>query len=162
MRTVVRSSKFIKLKFSAVKLRRSGRSIREIETLIGVSRSTLSAWFKDIQLTKSQIKKLRLNWAIGLVKARQKAIIYHKEKKLLRLKVAKSEAELSVSALNLQDIHVLKLALAMLFAGEGFKAADETSLGNSDVMIVKSFIKMLDSIYGLNKDKLRIYLHLVF
>jgi transposase len=41
-------------------LRRKGRSVREIERLVGVSRSSVSLWVRDIELTAEQIQALRL------------------------------------------------------------------------------------------------------
>ncbi len=52
-------SEWYNLKESAVSLRRSGDSIRDIEIKLGIPRSTLSGWFKNIQLTDSQILALK-------------------------------------------------------------------------------------------------------
>lgn len=157
---MVYTKKFDQLKRKAITLRKGGKSIREIENVLSVSRSTLSGWFKNVNLSEHQRLFLKEKWFLGLVKARESAVLYHNKKKSERLQIAKTNAELSVNALDLNDKNILKLALSMLFSGEGFKAAEETSLGNSDPKIVRAFLKLIDNIYHLNRDKLRLYLHL--
>lgn len=147
-------------KTSAIILRKKGQSISAIERELGISRSTLSGWFKHIILTDKQLFRLRERRLEGLVKAREKAALYHNLKKQERLKSAHASADLSLMNLDLENKDILKLALSMFFVGEGFKAAIETSLGNSDPDSVKAFIGLIDSIYGFDKRKLRIYLHL--
>ena len=44
-------SKWFELKPDAIKLRKKGLSIREIELRLGIPRSTLSGWLKDIKLS---------------------------------------------------------------------------------------------------------------
>lgn len=141
-------------------MRVNGKSISRIERLTGVSRSTLSGWFKGISLTEKQLSLLKESRLLALVKAREKAVLYHRLKKQERVDKAFKAASSVITSIDGRDKNISKLALAMLFAGEGFKSADETSLGNSDPKIVKGFIKLLDIIFGLDKQKLRIYLNL--
>lgn len=151
---------FDEKKSTALSLRRAGKSITEIGRVLGIPISTLSGWFKNVKLTDKQLIKLRKSKLDALVVARLKASLYHRAKKRQRMVAAEENAKLSLSNLDLEDKNILKLALATFFIGEGFKAAEETSLGNSDPKSVKSFIRLIQIIYGFNKDKLRIYLHL--
>lgn len=147
-------------KSKAVLLRKSGKSIREIEILLGIPRSTLSGWLKDVVLTDIQREKLNQQWVQALIKARVGAVLYHREGKRKRMEKAQKDAQVVFSLINDQDVNVLKLALAMLYAGEGHKKAGETSLGNSDPKILRTYIALIDRTYGLNKSKLRLYLSL--
>jgi transposase len=52
-------SKWSELKPKACKVRRQGISIRSIEKKLGIPRSTLSGWFRDINLSKKQQDNLR-------------------------------------------------------------------------------------------------------
>lgn len=135
-------------------------SLRHIEVSLGVSRSTLSGWLKGVELTDKQVLILKDKWRQGLVKARKKAILYHQAQKRGRLEIARQRADFTIKSLDMLNRDVLKLALAMLFAGEGFKKAEETSLGNSDPVIVLGYLRMLELAYGLDKRRLRLYLHL--
>lgn len=153
-------SHFVALKDKAIRLRKQGESIGEIERLLGVPRSTLSGWFKNITLTQDQLFELRKRWILGLVKARERAALYHRSKKQERLDKALRDANSILAQLNSEDKNVLKLSLAMLFVGEGFKSAEETSLGNSNPKIVKAYLMLINKTYGLNKKRLKLYLHL--
>lgn len=144
----------------AIRLREAGLSIRSIELALGVSRSTLSGWLRGVKLTEAQEKALRTSWINGLVSARLAASYKNRKKKLERLDFAKERAFKIVDAIDLEETNVSKLALALLYSGEGFKVAEETSLGNSDTKIVTAFYRLLDKVYGIDKNRLRIYLHL--
>ena len=110
-------SRWFELKDNAVRLRKRGFSIGKIERRLGVSRSTLSGWFKDITLTERQKEKLLQGWRYGLVKARRKAVLWHNEQKEKRLKDARDQALQILSKIDAEDIHILELALSILYLG---------------------------------------------
>lgn len=153
-------SKWYGLKSEAIKLRTKGLSIRKIETRLGIPRSTLSGWLKDIELTSEQKEKLLQDWKNALVKARKKAVFWHNAQKEKRLQEARLRALESLKSIDLSDKNILELALAMLYLGEGTKKSSETSMGNSDPSILKLFLAVLTGIYGINIEKLRCELHI--
>ena len=131
-------SKWFELKTEAVKLRKKGKSIKYVSTCLGIPLSTLSGWFKNIELTKSQKKVLEIKWERALIKARKGAVKWHKGQKELRLKFAEDQAERTLLKIsNTQE--TLELALALLYLGEGFKKSTDTGMGNSDPLILKFF-----------------------
>lgn len=135
-------------------------SIGYIEKKLGIPRSTLSGWFKEVQLTRRQKDQLYQNWKSALVKARKRAIIWHNQQKERRLLQAKSEAERTLQKINVRDKNILDLALAMLYLGEGFKRTTETGMGNSDPFILKFFIYCLRKSHKVNESKIKCELHL--
>jgi len=147
-------------KEAATRLRRRGLSIGHIENKLGISRSTLSGWFRDIKLTQQQQEKLLERWRGGLVKARVKASQWHKKQKELRLIKAKEDANQILNNLNLRDKNIAELALAMLYMGEGIKSNDETGMGNSDPLILKTFLRILKNNYDIDIKKIRCELYL--
>ncbi len=153
-------SKWYELKPKAIKLRRQGLSIREIEDHLGIARSTLSGWFKDIELTVKQKKKLLQDWKDALVKARKKAVLWHNAQKNKRLQEAKLTALESLKGIDLSNKNILELTLAMLYLGEGIKQSLETSMGNSNPAILKFFLTVLISVYDIDIEKIRCDLHL--
>src|SRR4030042_1521009 len=108
-------SRWFKLKHKAMGLRRQGFSIGKIEHRLGIPRSTLSGWFKNITLTPAQKKKLLKDWKDALVKARGKAVLWHNKQKQLRLNEAKYQAQRTLGKVNTKDKHILELALAILY-----------------------------------------------
>jgi hypothetical protein len=154
------NSKWSKLKPEAVDLRKQGYSIGRIESRLKIPRSTLSGWFKNIELTQKQKKKLLQNWKNGLINARKQAVIWHNKQKEKRLEEAKDTALEVLKNINFNDKNVLELALAMLYLGEGAKKNPETALGSSDPVILKFFLACLINIYNIDIKRLRCELYL--
>ena len=86
-------SKWFELKNKAIILRKKGLSIRFIENKLGIPRSTLSGWFKNIKLSKKQEKRLHKEWENGLIIAREKSALAHKEQRKNRQETIKAISE---------------------------------------------------------------------
>lgn len=153
-------SKWFGLRPEAIELRRKGGSIREVEKLLKIPRSTLSGWFRNIELTEKQKNKLKKNWLKGLNKARVRAVMWHNQQKQTRLKYAENQALSLLSAIDLENKAVLELALAMLYLGEGLKTKSGTGMGSSDPLILKFFIHSLVKNYNVSINKVKCSLHL--
>lgn len=153
-------SRWFKLKQKAVVLRKCGVSIPKIEQRLGIRRSTLSSWFRSVRLTARQKEKLLNDWRNALVKARLKAVLWHKAQKARRLLEAREQALNVFNNIDVTDKHVIELALAMLYLGEGSKATDDTSLGSSDPLILKFFLSCLKKIYNFDITGVRAELYL--
>jgi len=97
---------------------------------------------------------------MGLVHAREKAVRWHNAEKGKRLAIAVKEGEDVLGKLNFSDRNLLELALAMLYLGEGNKSADETGMGNSDPLILKTFLHILKKNYNIDTGKIRCELYL--
>ncbi len=151
-------SKWFELKNQALILRKQGVSMTVIERQLGIPRSTLSGWFKSINLTNSQKSNLERNKRDGWARARKQAVITHNAMKATRLEQAKNEAQTVLDTINLDD-NVIELAFAMLYFGEGAKN-NTTSLGSSDVVILRFVIRVLQKRFGINVSDIRCDLHL--
>ena len=152
-------SKWFKLKSKAISLRKQGKSIREIESSLGIPRSTLSYWLRIIKLTTSQYKILENKHKKSLIKARKIAIVWHNKQKADRLKFAENEAEKTLLKIKTSR-EIVELALALLYLGEGSKKSQTTGMGNSDPLILKFFLKIMTDIYKINLEKIRFDLHI--
>jgi len=153
-------SKWYEYKNNAVQLRKKGISIIKIEQQLKIPRSTLSGWFKNIQLSEKQKENLLFNKNLGLIKARKKAIAWHNEQKNKRLKQAEDAAIKVVNNINIKNKDILELALSMLYLGEGSKKNIETALGSSNPLILKFFISILKKVYNLKMENIRCELYL--
>ncbi len=153
-------SKWFELKEAALKLRRNGQALREIEKKLGIPRSTLNGWFKGIVLTQSQKNKLEVKRKKALVSARRKAVIWHNKQKADRINEAEASAKEFIDNFDKKDLRSIELALAMLYLGEGSKKNCETSLGSSDPMILKFFLSALKKLYKFDINKIRCELYL--
>lgn len=153
-------SKWFKFKEKAIALRKKGLAMRKIEEKLRIPRSTLSEWFKNIDLSKSQKAKLLRDWKNGLVRAREKAALWHRAQKEARIAHAKKEALRVLAQINTSNVNLLELALAILYLGEGSKKAIGTSLGSSDPLILQFYISALRTVYGIDISRIKAELHL--
>ena len=153
-------SKWYEFKEAAVLLRKQGFSIGKVEKQLGIPRSTLSGWFRDIKLNKKQKEKIVKEWRIDLGKARKKAVLWHNEQKRKRIVEAEKSAKETLDKIDISNHVFLELALAFLYLGEGSKKNVETALGSSDSKILKFFLTGLKNIYNLDVSKIRCELYL--
>jgi len=153
-------SKWSSIKPEAIRLRKLGKSLPYIHTKLGIPKSTLSYWLKDITLTVSQKNKLESDRKNALVKARKGAAIWHNNAKAHRIKVSESEGRLLLDNIDYNNKDITELALALLYLGEGTKAQSETGMGSSDPLILKFFVNSLRTIYKVPANKIKCSLHL--
>ncbi len=152
-------SRGFKYKEEVLALRRKGVSMTTIEREFDIPRSTLSGWFKEINLTEDQRVRLTQNSKDGWKRAREKAVLTHNLQKAKRVADARQNAQNSFKRLPKGNNAVLELALAMLYFGEGGKTA-ATNMGASDPFMLTFFITSLEKIYNLNRLSFRYDLHL--
>ncbi|MEJ0053458.1 MAG: hypothetical protein WDN10_01880 [bacterium] len=152
-------SRFEYLKNEAVKLRKRGKSLRAIEGLLDVPRSTLSGWLKNVSLSAKHKASLERKWRLALTIARTEAVRWHNTQRNKRLEEAAEAAEKTLQKIG-DDSEMLELALAMLYLGEGGKTKTSLTLGNSDPLIVRFYVNALERLYGIAKSRLRAELHL--
>ncbi len=151
-------SKWFELKETAITMRKTGLSIKTIENQLGIPRSTLSGWFKLIELSPAQKTKLQRDKDIGWQKAQVKANEWHRAQKTMRLLQAKQDAIETLDKIEISDA-TLDLAFAMLYFGEGSKNGT-TSLASSDPKILKFVLEVLKRNYAITKNMVRCELHL--
>lgn len=152
-------SKWFHLKNEVIKARLKGVSIREVEKRFGIPKSTLSGWFKNLELAEELKEKLKKRRLRDLVKARKSAVVWHNAQKRDRLKKAKEEANKVFLKIDLGSKIILELALSMLYLGEGSKS-NATAIGNSNPLILKFFIEALKELYNFDVSKIKCELHL--
>lgn len=153
-------SKWSDLKSEAIKLRRQGKSLPLINKQLGIPKSTLSSWLKNVELSVDQKNKLETDRKNALVKARSKAVISHNHAKAQRIKISENQGRDLLNKIDYTNINITELALALLYLGEGTKAQDETGMGSSDPVILNFFVTCLRTIYKIPEDKIKCELHL--
>ena len=152
-------SKWSHLKDRVVELRKEGISMTKIEKDIGIPRSTLSYWFKNIKISEKKQKVLEKNKLRGLEKARVKAVIWHNKEKEKRCNIATKEAEEVLNKINTQESNILEIALSFLYLGEGAKS-NTFSIANSNSNVLNFFLDSIKKLYKIDKKTLRYELHL--
>lgn len=153
-------SKWSHLKPRAIRLRKQGKSLPYIHAKLQIPKSTLSYWFKDIELTTSQKAKLHQNWKDALVTARQGAVKWHNQQKADRIATTKAQALQTLHKIDTSNPAILELSLAVLYLAEGYKKNPETGLGSSDPVTLRFFLKGLETIFDFDVSTVRCELYL--
>lgn len=140
------------LRKTAVAMRKEGRSYREIQEVVGVAKSTLSLWLRDVPLTEDQQRALadrgpsstRANAAAARANATR------------RRSVVQAQAKAQITHLSESELFV---AGVVAYWAEGSKNkpwrfGQGTVLVNSDPGLIQLFIRWL-ALMGINGDRLQ-------
>lgn len=153
-------SRWEHLRPRAESMRRHGAAIRDIETRLGIPRSTLSGWLSSVRLSIFHEELLKKRADKALITARKAAVKWHNGEREKRLAFAAQDALASLENINVNQKEILELALAMLYLGEGSKTNAHTCMGNSNPRILKFFVTSLCTLYNVPIKDFRCHLHL--
>jgi len=143
----------LKEKKIALKMRQMEFSYTKIKSKLGVSKSTLSSWLKDLPLSRERINKLRSNNSERIEKFRNTM----RGKREAELQKVFAKVKKEIGPLTKRDILI---GGVFLYWGEGSKTASyTTSVSNTDPDVLRFFVKWL-SLFGIRRDMLRVKLHL--
>jgi hypothetical protein len=140
---------FVSRRTEAEQLRRDGRSIKEIASLVDISTSTASRWLRDIPLTQEQIAALNArNPAVNgqMLGARRLA------EKALQERLGAQRHGRAYAGLG----DPLHRAGCMLYWAEGSKSRNQVTFTNSDADMVRYFVRFLRECYAVDDDRLRL------
>lgn len=143
-------------KNEAVRLRKIGKSYREIKKQLGVPVSTLSDWLHKIKWSRKLAKKLG-------EQAKTKSTIRLINLNKIRgnnLKQLYEEAEIeAVKEFENLKLHPLFVAGISIYWGEGDKLSKHIiRVANTDPTMIKLFARFLINICGIDKNKIKLSL----
>jgi hypothetical protein len=145
----------LKEKLKAVALRKSGKSYNDILKQVSVSKSTLSLWLREIELTSQQRDRLLTG-----IKKSQYASAQAKKQRRLNLieqivRESKKEAYLFIE-------NSLFLSGLMLYWAEGDKSEkrEGVKFSNSDPEMIKLIMRWFRENCKVPEEKFRIGLHI--
>jgi predicted transcriptional regulator len=140
-------------RLKALVLRRQGESMKDIARILGVSKSAVSLWVRDVNLTKIQKEKLHAKQISAGHRGRLLGAEWNRNQKVLRIEQAVREAKNKLRTLSKRDLLILGLGL---YWGEGSKASDGTvAIVNSDPFIILLMIRWFQECWGVSKDRLQ-------
>jgi len=144
----------------AFKLRLQGKSYSEITKLLGIPKSTLSGWFKNLALPRQAKEILKKKGCL----AKKQLIKFNKN----RSKLIKAENE-TIRLKSFKEIskiskYELLLVGTTLYWGEGYKSeisnTGEIQLSNSDPKLIALFLRFLREILLIPEDKIKACIHI--
>lgn len=144
-------------KTRAIELRRKGWSVGVIALELGVSKSSVSLWVRDLQLPKSA----RLRIQASLTNGQNAARIVKKARTSSLLTQARGEAERAAEAYDTDPLTAL-IFCALLYWCEGSKSLNDKELtfSNSDPLLIGAYLSLLRRAFLLDESRLRVLLHL--
>lgn len=138
-------------------LRTKDKTYSEINNILHTSipKSTLSYWCKDITVSPEYRKKVHCLVERNLSKARVKARLANKTK---RMRFLKSLRDKNAYLLKNLDVSTQKLLLSVLYLAEGAKHKSTKCLllGSSDPKMIIFYLNLLKNCYKLNTKKFRV------
>jgi transposase len=140
-----------------IKLRKRGKSYREIAKITNVSKSSISVWCKNLKLPKLAQKILEK-------KMRKSMTALVKYNRLKSERVKKEDQKIKQSSIKeIQPLskYELKLIGTALYWAEGYKRQEKESspyicFVNSDPKMIKLFLRFLREIIQIPNEKLRL------
>ena len=147
-----------KLRLRTRKLRKQGLSIKAIEEKLKVSRSSVSFWTRDIQLTKAQLRRLYLNKKTGQLRGCIVAANNKKQARLHQIEELKYQGMKEMGRMSKRDRFVA--GVAMYFA-EGSKRDSSVQFSNSDPRAIKFMADWIREFCKPSEKRFRasIYIH---
>lgn len=145
-------------KLQAQELRRKGLSYKEILQTLHVSKSTISLWCRDIELTEEQKLRLLNNKEFGQRKGSQVAAYNKRIKRIKRTEKIREEAIKELGNLAHRDKFISGIAL---YAAEGDKTDGKGGFSNSDPKLIKFMVDWFLKFAKIPMDNLRgaIWIH---
>jgi hypothetical protein len=150
----------------AMRLRLSGKSYNEIRDALGVPKSTLSGWFKNVVLSDGALARLASRARLGssvLIK-RNKMQTQRAEQHARDIHIA---ARKKIPALTKRDLLIIG---TVLYWAEGFKRlhirdgkermGHSISFVNADPAMIKVFLRFLYEILEVSKESVRVTMRL--
>lgn len=145
------------LRAEAIKLRLRGYTFGQIKRELGVAKSTLSGWLRNLPLSEEQLLLLSKNRAISrdirIERFRQTA----KNKWVNRLKGKLLEQEKSLLPLTTKELFI---AGVFLYWGEGDKGRNVVSVSNTDPRVINFVLYWMTKILKMPREQIYVRLHL--
>lgn len=144
-------------KAKAIIMRKRGGSVREISKELGVAKSSVSLWVRNVALSDNAKNVIENKYTNGQLKAQRARRAQTSEK----LKSATQFAQ-SVMEKFSENTSTNQVICAMLYWCEGTKSVSdrEFTFTNSDPDLVITFLKLLRSSFRIDEQKFRVCVHL--
>jgi AcrR family transcriptional regulator len=140
------------LRIKARQLRSEGRSVGEIAAMLGVAKSSVSYWVRDITLTDAQVERLLENKRNN--KGRLRGAHRNREK-FRQLRLTYQEAGRAAA----RQGRLLHMAGCMLYWAEGSKDRNTLYFVNSDAHMLQMFMRFLREELCVPEESITIRIH---
>jgi hypothetical protein len=138
-------------------LRSEGHSLKEISSMLGVSKSSASLWVRDVMLSRDAEMRINAAYSNGQI-ASQKAL---RERTAKRIGEARSIAATILDSTDITREMALILCATMYWC-EGAKARNDNAFrfSNSDPAMIRAYLALLRKAIPIEEHRLRALVHL--
>lgn len=144
----------IEAKLQAIELRKKGLAMGEIAHQLGVAKSSVSYWVRDVKLTKAQRSKLNANGhSVDAIEKRRLSRLKNTHAKRAAIMAAATDEAESLKNNPLWCIGVA------LYWGEGGKTQNMARIANSDPAVITTMMRFFSEVCEVPKDKFRGHIH---
>lgn len=145
-------------KILALSLRRKGWSIKDIAKSLSVSRSSVSVWCQEVELSQSQKALLYKKQIAAGNKGRLLGAEMNRQKRLTAIESYVNEGARTVDKLSNRDLMMLGIGL---YWGEGVKSrTSPATLVNSDPQIILLGKRWMEECLMVKTELFRPYLYI--
>jgi len=130
----------------AREFRKQGKSVREITAVIGVSKSSVSRWVRDIELTEEQLLNLERRGAIKRGRGQLNGAKLNRTRALELRRTYQEDGKRD--ARNGSRLH---LTGCMLYWAEGAKHRNSVKFGTSDLAMNRLFLRFLTECFNVSE-----------
>lgn len=143
------------LRLEAIRLRKSGDSVRSIALKLRVAKSTASLWTKHISLTIKQLERLHQRVIHGGELGRLRGALIQKERRVKKYLEEGLKIRNLIGKLSSRE----KLLIgAALYWAEGTKKGRKVDFCNSDPYLVKFMVNWFKKQFDIKNDEFRVQL----
>lgn len=138
----------------AIKLRQKGMAMGEIAEKLGVAKSSVSYWVRDVKLTKEQRNTLNKNGhSVEAIEKRRLS-------RLANLN-AKRDAIMKDASIEAQSLvhNPLWCFGVSLYWGEGGKTQNMARIANSDPAVIEIMMRFFTEVCAIPEQKFRGHIH---
>ena len=141
-------------KESAIRLRREGKSYNEIHRILGIPKSTLSGWFRDLRFSGcikiKLVNETKMIWARNITN-------YNKKRAAAALKNALRIQKLeSKKVKNISNRELWLLGTALYWAEGSKRERWQARFTNSDPDMIRFIMRYFRNICNVKEEKFRL------
>ena len=157
------NSPLFHLKQQAITLRKEGKSYGQILKILNLkSKGTLSAWFKDLELSEKSKILLKKNNQLASKRRLFESNTKRTEKIMEENENSRSIGNTEIGTLSKRE---LLLVATALYWGEGTKIENKKGqqqivFTNSDPFMIQVFLRFLREIWNVKEEKIRAGIHI--
>ncbi len=142
-------------KLAAIKLRKQGKSVLEIAERLGVAKSSVSVWVRNVPISPVAERRLLQKMSIG-----QRAGGHSQHAKVIKAENTHLQiASKNIRGLKLNLVHK-RLLCSLIYWCEGAKSANCVDFTNADPKLVRLFLTLFRSCFVIDESKFRVCLHI--